>query len=153
MATWKADRSWPYDEACDGYTPGKVTWEYSTTSDILTLRFEEEAGSSWGGEIKARSYEELYGCARAEAVLAAMQDWLVRDGVKDSDCVGLRAQIDVLERRQEELESALAMAERKVEVGKALAQDLIRKLDIAETYDRQLEDLRDWAGGPPVPEI
>ena len=79
-----------------------------------------------------------------------------------ADPDGLRGEIDVLERRQEELESALAVAQgnldaaredldgalRKLKEGLAYAQDLIYKLDIMETFDRQLKDLRDWCGLP-----
>ena len=81
--------------------------------------------------------------------------------------------VETLETRIVELESALSVAERdiankqveisdlktdlaeamgKLRLGLALAQDLIKRLDIMEEHDAQRERLRDWAGGPEIPE-
>ncbi len=75
MATWKSRKSWDYDEHQDGCSPGKVSWEYQTTADVMTLKFSEEAGHSWGGSFPAREYQELYGPARVAAMLRAFLDW------------------------------------------------------------------------------
>lgn len=90
------------------------------------------------------------------------------------DETGLRYMLDVSERRIEETESQLGMcrnetrmaykdldealeqlerADDDADEGRAYAKDLIHKLDIMETHDRQREDLRAWAGGPEVPEL
>lgn len=82
-------------------------------------------------------------------------------------CEGMRLEIDQLERRVEELESQLSLCQgdsdaaytdldeclEKLEVGSELAEDLIHRLDIMEEHDAQRERLRDWAGGPEVPEL
>jgi len=65
---------------------------------------------------------------------------------------GLRASIDVLERRQEELESQLALAESQLvlvefqlTVGKSLVIDLIKQhFERMEDFDAQLVRVRDW---------
>lgn len=58
------------------------------------------------------------------------------------DETGLRAQIDALERRQEELESELARAERQAQVG-PVAADFISRIDTGDQWERQFNDLRE----------
>lgn len=58
------------------------------------------------------------------------------------ECEGLRAEIDTLERRQEELESELARADRHAQVSR-LALDFIVRLDTGDQWNRQLNELRD----------
>ena len=74
MGTIRSNKTWEYDERCEGYDPGTLSWEFSTTVDILTLKFCEKKpdGSS-------REYELLIGADRAGAILEALHNWASED--------------------------------------------------------------------------
>ena len=62
-------------------------------------------------------------------------------------CTGLRASLDVAERRQEELEHQLSKAEAKYLALKLATSDLVRQhFRLGETHDRQLRDVCELIG-------
>jgi hypothetical protein len=79
MANFKSKETWAYNEHQDGCQPGKISWTYNNTSDVLVLTFEEEATLSWGGELPAHSYEMSFGDAQAFALLKALNNWAERN--------------------------------------------------------------------------
>lgn len=74
VATWKSSRFHRYRD-CSGDGTGQVTWEYQTTADILTLRFDETESNSFGATFPPCMVETLYSPDQAKAVMFTLLDW------------------------------------------------------------------------------
>jgi hypothetical protein len=78
MATFYSKETQKYDEGQYGCAPGEVTWEYNTTSDILTLKFKEEEMQSYSGPVPTHEFTQLIGNSQAAAMYYALKEWIER---------------------------------------------------------------------------
>lgn len=76
MATLRSKKTHHFDFACDGHPQGKITWEYNTTSDYLTVYVDYEEHHTWGGKIAPYRETIHLDCAKAGALLEALKEWM-----------------------------------------------------------------------------
>lgn len=76
MATWKSIEKVEYlqDTGLD-YVKTKKSWEYNTTSDILTILTEMGEYYDYGGKVEASENRELLGKSESLGLLESLIDW------------------------------------------------------------------------------
>lgn len=76
MATWNGTKPTKYMEYTGAdYAQTELTWRYSTSSDILALKFKQGEYSDYYSSYPAREFEQLMGNDRAMAILEQLADW------------------------------------------------------------------------------